>query len=109
MTLIPTTTGQVAVDATEAAPGLITFEAPDGFRPDCPQRWLLAHHGGGVIAAFDTEGAASAAAVEIASIADWTKSVMTAAQQISLTLDGGARRFLVLIKNLGGHDPNAST
>jgi hypothetical protein len=32
-TVIPTTTGPVAVDATTAAPGLITFQAPGAFRP----------------------------------------------------------------------------
>ena len=107
-TTIPTTAGPVAVNVTERAPGLIVFQAPDGFRPDIPHRWLLAHHDGHVIAAFDTENAATAAAVEVGKVADWTKSVMTAAQQISLSLEGGSRRFLALLKELGGYDPKAN-
>lgn len=106
-TTIPTTTGPVTVEANTPAPGLITFPAPPEFRPDCPNRWLLAHHDGHVLAAFATEEAADTAAVEVAKVADWTKSVMTAAQQISLGLEGGAPRFLALLKELGGHDPNA--
>lgn len=106
--IIPTTTGPVAVDASTPSPGLITFEAPEFFRPECPYRWLLAHHEGHVFAAFDTEQAANEAAVEVAKMADWTKSVMTGAQQISLSLEGGAPRFLATLKELGGHDPNGS-
>ncbi|MGW0920099.1 hypothetical protein ACWD3J_13915 [Streptomyces sp. NPDC002755] len=108
-TTIPTTIGPVEVDATEAAPGLITFRAPDAFRPDCPYRWLLAHHAGRVLAAFETEAAATAAAVHIGALVDWTMSVMTAAQQISLSLDGGPPAFLALLEELGGRDPNAAT
>jgi hypothetical protein len=107
-TLIPTTTGPVAVDAIQAAPGLITFEAPDTFRPDFTYRWLLAHHDGHVIAGFDTQDAAKAAAERVAELVDWTKSVMTAAQQISLSLEGGPIGFLNLLKQLGGHDPNGT-
>lgn len=107
-TTIPTTTGPVEVDATPAAPGLITFRAPDDFQPKCPYRWLLAHHAGHVVAAFDTEPAATAAAVRVGATVDWTKSVMTAAQQISLSLEGGPKAFLALLEELGGHDPNAS-
>lgn len=105
---IPTTTGAVEVKASVPAPGLITFQAPVDFLPDCPYRWLLAHHAGRAIAAFETEGIANDAAVEVAKVADWTKSVMTAAQQISLGLEGGAPRFLALLLELGGHDPNAA-
>ncbi len=107
-TLIPTTTGPVAVDATQAAPGLITFHAPEAFRPDWPHRWLLAHHQGHVIAAFGTEETANAAAERVGEVVDWTKSIMTTAQQISLSLEGGPSAFLALLKELGGHDPNAS-
>jgi hypothetical protein len=107
-TIIPTTTGPVAVDASTVAPGLITFRAPEEFRPDCPHRWLLAHHGGHVLAAFDTETTAGAAGVRLADIVDWTKSIMTSAQQISLSLEGGSQAFLALLKELGGHDPNAA-
>lgn len=106
--IIPTTTGPVAVDASAPAPGLITFEAPEFFQPECPYRWLLAHHEGHVFAAFADEAVANEAAVQVASLADWTKSVMTGAQQISLSYEGGAPRFLSLLKELGGHDPNAS-
>lgn len=106
-TTIPTTIGPVDVEANVPAPGLITFRAPFEFRPDCPNRWLLAHHDGHVLAAFATEEEANHAAVEVAKVADWTKSVMTAAQQISLSLEGGAPRLLALLKELGGHDPNA--
>lgn len=107
-TVIPTTTGPVTVDASQAAPGLITFHAPDAFRPDCPYRWLLAHHQGHVIAAFETEETAAKAAVRIGALVDWTKSIMTSAQQISLSLEGGPQAFLALLKELGGHDPNAA-
>lgn len=104
---IPTTIGPVTVDAVEAAPGLLVFEAPADFRPDYPYRWLLAHHEGRVIAAFNTEATAATAAEKVAPVADWTKSVMTAAQEISLALKGGAPAFLALLKELCGHDPNA--
>ncbi|MFB7707898.1 hypothetical protein [Streptomyces sp. NPDC056105] len=103
---IPTTAGPVEVDAGAPAPGLVTFEAPEDFQPNCPHRWLLAHHDGHVFAAFETKDAADHAGVRIAEVVDWTKSVMTAAQQISLSLEGGAPRFLALLKELGGHDPN---
>lgn len=108
MTAIPTTIGPVTVDATEAAPGLIVFEAPDNFRPDFPYRWLLAHHAGHVIAGFDTQDTATAAAKRVGEVVDWTKSVMTATEKISLSLEGGPRAFLSLLKELGGHDPNAA-
>lgn len=107
--VIPTTSGLVGVDASAPSPGLITFEAPEFFHPDCPYRWLLAHHEGHVFAAFETETAANEAAVKVSAAADWTKSVMTGAQQISLSYEGGAPRFLARLKELGGHDPNAST
>lgn len=107
-TIIPTTAGRVAVTATEAAPGLITFHAPDDFRPDFAHRWMLAHHNGHVIAAFDTEAAATGAAARVGALVDWTKSVMTAAQQISLSLDGGPQAFLAVLQELGGHDPNSA-
>ena len=106
-TTIPTTMGPVTVDARQAAPGLIVFEAPDDFRPDFTHRWLLAHHDGHVIAGFDTQNTAGAAAERIAGLVDWTKSIMTCAQHISLSLEGGPRGFLNLLKELGGHDPNA--
>lgn len=107
-TSIPTTIGPVTVEALQAAPGLIVFEAPDGFRPDFTHRWLLAHHAGHVIAGFDTPDTATAAAARVGEVVDWTKSVMTAAQQISLSLEGGPRAFLALLTELGGHDPNAT-
>lgn len=107
-TTIPTTAGPVVVDAAEAAPGLVVFHAPDGFRPDFPHRWLLAHHDGHVLAAFDTEGAATSAAGPVGALVDRTKSVMTAAQQISLRLEDGPKALLALLKELGGHDPNAT-
>lgn len=106
-TTIPTTAGPVTVDASVPAPGLITFEAPAEFHPGCPHRWLLAHHGGHVLAAFETEDIANAAAVRISGLVDWTKSVMTTAQQISLGVEGGAPGFLALLLELGGHDPSA--
>ncbi|MGW8679644.1 hypothetical protein ACWGNN_00995 [Streptomyces sp. NPDC055817] len=108
MTTIPTTAGPVEVDASTPAPGLITFEAPADFHPESEYRWLLAHHDGHVLAAFETKDAADRAGVEVAKVADWTLSVMTAAQQISLSLEGGAPRFLALLLELGGHDPNGS-
>lgn len=107
-TTIPTTTGPVQVEASVPAPGLITFQADAAFHPACPHRWLLAHHDGHVLAAFETKDLADTAGVQVAKVADWTKSVMTAAQQISLSLQGGAPRFLALLQELGGHDPNAT-
>lgn len=104
---IPTTSGPVTIDAGAPAPGLIVFEDPGFFTPEPAYPWLLAHHQGHVIAAFETEDAANAAAVQVAQLADWTRSVMTAANQISLSLDGGARGFLQLLRELGGQDPNA--
>lgn len=104
---IPTTTGHVTVDATEAAPGLLVFEIPADRQPDATHRWMLAHHEGRVLAAFESETAAIEGAGQVAPLADWTRSVMTAANQISLSLDGGARAFLQMLRDLGGQDPNA--
>lgn len=91
------------------ATGLRVIEAPEFVYPESPYRWLLTHHEGSILSAFETEDAAERAAEHVAPLADWTKSVMTAAQQISLTLPGGATRFLALLQELGGHDLNQPT
>jgi hypothetical protein len=104
---IPTLTGPITVDATEAAPGLIVFEIPAGRLPDATHRWFLAHHEGRIFAAFETRAAAAKGAEVIAPLTDWTRSAMTAANYISLSLDGGPRALLQLLIDAGGQDPNA--
>lgn len=94
---------------TATTTGLRVVEAPEFVYPESPYRWLLTHHEGAILAAFESEAAADRAAERVAPLADWTKSVMTAAQQISLTLPGGATRFLALLEQLGGHDLNQPT
>lgn len=66
---------------------------------------MLAHHAGHVLAAFETEPAATKAAEQVGALTDWTRSVMTAATHISLGLEGGAKAFLQLLRDLGGQDP----
>lgn len=105
-TSIPTTLGPVSVDAATPEPGLIVFEAPEFAFPQSTYRWLLAHHEGHVLAGFESEDAAESAAARLAPLVDWTRSVMTAAQEISLSLEGGAPGFLALLQELGGHSPN---
>lgn len=94
---------------TAIAAGLRVTKAPEFVYPESPYRWLLTHHEGAILSAFETKDAADRAAEQVAPLADWTKSVMTAAQEISLSLPGGATRFLALLKEFGGHDINQPT
>ena len=82
-------------------PGLRVFEAPEDFLPASGHQWLLAHHEGHILGAFATEDAANTAAEQVAQLADWSKSAMAAANQISLSLKGGATGFLRLLRDLG--------
>ncbi|MFZ3558138.1 hypothetical protein [Streptomyces sp. BH055] len=86
---LTTPDGTVTVDATEPAPGLRLFELP-GAPADTP-RWVLAHHEGRPLGIFLTAEAANGAAAIVAPMADWTRGVMTAANEISL--GGNAERF----------------
>lgn len=88
-------------DIAHPQPGLRVFEAPEDFLPASANQWLLTHHEGHILGAFETEAAANVAAERVASLADWTKSAMTAANQISLSLEGGATGFLRLLRELG--------
>lgn len=101
---IPTSTGTIDVEAADAAPGLIVFQAPESLRPESTHRWLLAHSQGRIIAAFESESAATRAAEKVSQVADWTRSVMTVANQISFSLEGGAQAFMQLLRDLGAEE-----
>ncbi|MCF3960321.1 hypothetical protein [Streptomyces fuscigenes] len=97
-----TSTGMLIVEATEPVPGLHVYEIPTQY--DARHRWMLAHHEGHALAAFDTDAAATEAAGVLAPLADWTRSVMTAANEISL--NGRTDLLRALMAAAGGHQPN---
>jgi hypothetical protein len=102
---IPTSDGPRTVDAAEPVPGLHVYEAPAGVSPLSTFRWLLAHHEGSALASFETESAALAAAEAVAPMADWTRSQMTAANEISL--GGRTEALMDALRTAGGQHPNA--
>ncbi|MGW5175860.1 hypothetical protein ACWERY_16050 [Streptomyces sp. NPDC004082] len=87
----PTPAGPITVEATEPVPGLRVFELPADHDPSSEHRWVLAHHEGRALALFMSADDASGAASAVASMADWTRSVMTTANEISL--GGNVERF----------------
>ncbi|KUF18432.1 hypothetical protein [Streptomyces silvensis] len=102
--IISTSAGPITVDAAEPVPGLHVYEIPAHVSPMSSYRWILAHHEGAAMASFATESAATAAAVVIAPLADWTRNAMTTANQIG---PGGTKGFVALLRNTGGQHPNA--
>ncbi|MER6605941.1 hypothetical protein ABT282_08495 [Streptomyces sp. NPDC000927] len=101
---ISTSAGPLTVTATAPAPGLLIFETPAGVSPMSEYRWILAHHEGAGLAAFQTSAEATAAAETVASLADWSGSAMAAAQEIGV--GGSTGRLMVLLKAHGGQHPN---
>ncbi|MFH8792241.1 hypothetical protein [Streptomyces sp. NPDC017941] len=81
--------GPVTVEATEPVPGLRVYELPA--EPSLEYRWVLAHHEGRALGLFTSNDDANGAAAAVASMADWTRSVMTVANEISL--GGHVERF----------------
>ncbi|MFE3049559.1 hypothetical protein ACFXIY_21205 [Streptomyces albidoflavus] len=100
-----TSAGPVTVPASEPVPGLHVFEIPADVSPDSTYRWITAHHDGAALASFPTEVAAIDAAQAVGPLADWTRSAMTASNEISL--GGNTDHFLDLLKRHGGQHPNA--
>jgi hypothetical protein len=102
---ISTSAGPLTVETTEPTPGLHVYELPATVSPTSPWRWILAHHEGAALASFKTEPAAIRAAGTIAPLADWTRSQMTTANQISLA--GNTGQLMDLLRAEGGDHPNA--
>lgn len=100
-----TSAGSYTVDATEPVPGLHVYEAPAHVSPLSPYRWLLAHWEGTALASFESSEAATQAATAVAPLADWSRSVMTAANEISC--GGHVGRLGQLLTEAGGQHPNA--
>ncbi|MFG2307636.1 hypothetical protein ACGFS9_02935 [Streptomyces sp. NPDC048566] len=88
---LPTKTGPITIEATEPAPGLRIYELPTEHAPSPEYRWILAHHEGRTIGLFKSADDATGAAAAVASMTDWTRSIMTAANEISL--GGNVERF----------------
>jgi hypothetical protein len=89
-------------ETTEPAPGLHIYELPADTNPDSPNRWALAHHEGHVLAMYPTADTATRAATAVAPLADWTRTVMTAANQISF--GGNVERFHELLRTSADTD-----
>jgi hypothetical protein len=87
----PTPTGPLAIEATEPVPGLRVYEVPADHASLPDHRWVLAHHEGRALGLFTSIDDASGAASAVASMADWTRSVMTTANEISF--GGNVERF----------------
>jgi hypothetical protein len=104
-TTIPTSDGPRTVDVTEPEPGLHVYEVPADISPLSSHRWILAHHEGHALAAFETEAAATTGAAAVAPLADWTRSQMTTANEISL--GGRVQDLLHALQEAGGQHPNA--
>ncbi|WP_405506434.1 hypothetical protein OG323_06370 [Streptomyces cyaneofuscatus] len=104
-TTISTSAGPVTVAAESPAPGLLIFEVPAEVSPSSPYRWVLAHHEGAALAAFESSAAAALAAEGVADLADWSHNAMTAANQISL--GGHVKRLQAVLTAAGGQHPNA--
>lgn len=102
---LSTSAGPVTVDAIEPVAGLLVYETPAGVSPMSSYRWILAHHDGSALAAFTTEEAATEGATAVAPLADWTRSQMTTANEISL--GGHTERLMSLLRNAGGEHPNS--
>jgi hypothetical protein len=101
---VDTSAGSVTVTATEPVPGLRVYEIPADVSPDSPYRWILAHHEGPALASFETDTAATKGAETVAPLVDWTRNAMTTANLIG---PAGMEELLSLLREVGGHHPNA--
>ncbi|MFE9363710.1 hypothetical protein ACFYNN_13015 [Streptomyces sp. NPDC006978] len=104
-TTISTSSGPFTVPAEVPAPGLLSFEIPAEVSPTSQYRWILSHHEGTALAAFQTHAEVTAAAHAVAVLADWTRNAMTAANEISF--GGNTELLMELLKANGGQHPNA--
>lgn len=102
---LPTSEGALVVDAAEPVPGLRVYEVPANVSPMSKYRWILAHHEGQALASFETGEAAEQGAAAVAPLADWTRGVMTAANEISSA--GRTEELMELLRGAGGAHPNA--
>jgi hypothetical protein len=100
-----TSAGSYTVDATAPVPGLRVYQAPAHVSPQSPYRWILAHWEGVALASFESGEAATRAAEAVAPLADWTRSGMTAANEISC--GGHVAQLGHLLREAGGQHPNA--
>ncbi|MFE7115471.1 hypothetical protein ACFU99_08620 [Streptomyces sp. NPDC057654] len=101
---LSTSAGPIAVAAAEPSPGLRIFEIPANVSPLSPCRWILAHHEGTGLAAFETKEAATLAAEKVAPLADWTRNAITAANEIGP--GAGMEHLMALLRVSGGRHPN---
>jgi hypothetical protein len=101
---VDTSAGPVTVTATEPAPGLHVFQIPAEVSTGSRFRWILAHHEGPALAAFETEAATTTAAETVAEFVDWTRNAMTVA---NLMGPDGMRELLALLTDAGGQHPNS--
>lgn len=101
--VLSTSAGPVILTATEPVPGLHVYEIPSNVSPLSEYRWILAHHDGHTLAAFKTEDAATDAAGRVAPLADWTRNVMTTANQVG---PSRADQLMNLLVESGGQHPN---
>lgn len=101
--VIDTSAGPVTVTATEPAPGLHVYKIPEDVSPSSAHRWILAHHEGPALGAFETSAAATAAAEGAAPFVDWTRNAMTAANLIG---PDGMRELMEVLRAAGGQHPN---
>lgn len=88
---LATANGPVTIEASEPVPGLRVFKLPATHDPTSDYPWVLAHHEGRVLGLFKASDDATGAAGAVASLADWTRNAMTAANEVSL--GGNAERF----------------
>lgn len=99
--ILQTSAGPVTVTATEPVPGLHVYEIPEDINILSPDRWVLAHHEGRILAAFESDTAATSAAEQVGPLADWTRNAMTVANQIG---PANTEELLSLLREAGGHD-----
>ncbi|MFF3127231.1 hypothetical protein ACFVRD_34120 [Streptomyces sp. NPDC057908] len=102
---ISTSAGPLTVAAAVPAPGLLIYEIPTEVSPTSEYRWILGHHEGAALAAFETSTEATQAAEAVAPLANWSRNAMTAANEISL--GGNTKRLGALLTAHGGKHPNA--
>jgi hypothetical protein len=102
--ILSTTDGPITVTATEPVPGLHVYEIPEHVNVLSPLRWILAHHEGAALAAFETEEAATTAAEKVAPLSDWTRNAMTSSNLLG---PGRVEELGTLLREAGGEHPNA--
>ncbi|MFH9403301.1 hypothetical protein ACH4JS_26650 [Streptomyces sp. NPDC017638] len=104
-TTIATTNGPRTVTVTEPVPGLHIYKIPTDISPLSNYRWVLAHHEGSALASFESEDAATSAAHAVGPLANWTRSQMTTANEISL--GGRVQELMDALQEAGEQHPNA--